>query len=790
MNRFLQNIMRRKTRFLIWSVAFIIFAAVHVTAHPLGNFTINHFTRIEMGKARINLRYVVDMAEIPAFQTLQGITRNPAGQPSNDELKEYLERVTAEYANGLVLVVDDRRVPLQAINKTISLPAGSGGLQTLRVECDFEGDLPVTDSSGEHRVHFEDTNNKARIGWHELVVTAVSGVTIFNSTAYGSALTDELRSYPQDMLAAPVDERATEFSWTEGQPPQGATALRRRDGRLAGQSRDYLAELIAVEKITPAVALFGLLVAMGLGALHAFSPGHGKTVVGAYLVGSRGTARHAAFLGLTVTITHTSMVFLLGLVTLFASHYVVPERLFPILSFISGAIVVTIGLTLFVRRLRGVFTTAPGHDGIHNHLHDRELAHDESALPGDSHHHHSGDGGLTHSHGGSEHSHLPPGTDGSRVTWRSLLALGISGGLLPCPSALVVLLSAISLHRVGYGLALVVAFSVGLAATLTCIGLAFVYAGRFIKRPVGDSRLVRALPILSAMVIAFIGAAICYEALSPSGIHLQTIVANVFGQRGFQGATGQASSSLAALGTFAILGLGLVFGLKHATEVDHVVAVSTIVSEHRNIVRATLVGGLWGVGHTLSLIVVGTIVLVLRVAIPERVANWLEFGVALMIIGLGVGAFVRALRGRADAHVHRHRHDGTSHAHLHFHQSETQHSGRGKVHSHTVTRIGIKPLLVGAMHGLAGSAALTLLVLTQIESLSLGLLYLIIFGFGSILGMLLMSTLVGLPFALSARRLSGVSYGLQSVAGALSIAFGFWYAYETGVASGLLGKII
>ncbi|MEP6921672.1 MAG: hypothetical protein ABI967_11155 [bacterium] len=788
MNKLLQNIVRRKSTFPIFIVVFILFAGVCATAHPLGNFTVNHFTRIEIGKARVSLRYVVDMAEIPTFQTIQGITRNPTGQPSPDELNEYLERVISEYSSGLVLVVDDHRVPLQAINKTISLPSGSGGLRTLRVECDFAGDLPVTESNGEHHVRFEDTNHKARIGWHELVVTPASGITVFNSTAYGSALTDELKSYPQDMLTAPADERAATFSWTNGQPPQGAQTLRRRDGRSADQSRDYLSELIAVEKITPAVALLGLLLAMGLGALHAFSPGHGKTVVGAYLVGSRGTARHAAFLGLTVTITHTSMVFLLGLVTLFASHYVVPERLFPILSFISGAIVVTIGLTLFARRLRGVITgTAPANDQSHSH--DHGLAHDGS-LHSNIQHQHSADGAQTHSHGGSEHSHLPPGTDGSRVTWRNLLALGISGGLLPCPSALVVLLSAISLHRVGYGLALVVAFSVGLAATLTCIGLAFVYAGRFIKRPLGEGRLVRALPILSALVIACIGAAICFEALSLSGIHLQNILANVFGQGRSQGATGEGGSSLASLGTFAILGLGLVFGLKHATEVDHVVAVSTIVSEHRNIFRAALVGGLWGAGHTLSLIVVGTIVLVLRVAIPEHVANWLEFGVALMIIGLGIGAFVRALRGRADAHVHKHIHDGTSHAHLHFHEHETEHSGLGAHHSHTVARIGIKPLLVGAMHGLAGSAALTLLVLTQIDSLGLGLLYLVIFGFGSILGMLLMSTLVGLPFALSARRLTGVSYGLQSVAGALSIAFGFWYAYETGVASGLLGKII
>lgn len=246
------------------------------------------------------------------------------------------------------------------------------------------------------------------------------------------------------------------------------------------------------------------------------------------------------------------------------------------------------------------------------------------------------------------------------------------------------------------------------------------------------------------------------------------------------------TESIASVGAFALLGLGFVFGLKHATEVDHVVAVSTIVSEHRNILRSTLVGGLWGVGHTASLVVVGMFVLALRVAIPEGVSNWLEFCVALMIIGLGASALTRALRARTDAHIHQHCHDQVSHVHIHFHERGTAHTAaKAASHRHAVSGIGLKPLLVGAMHGLAGSAALTLLVLTQVESTALGLLYLAVFGIGSILGMLLMSGLIGLPFALSARRLSGVNYGLQTVAGALSVAFGLWYAYHVSITNGL-----
>jgi ABC-type nickel/cobalt efflux system permease component RcnA len=247
-------------------------------------------------------------------------------------------------------------------------------------------------------------------------------------------------------------------------------------------------------------------------------------------------------------------------------------------------------------------------------------------------------------------------------------------------------------------------------------------------------------------------------------------------------------TTLPSVGVFALLGLGLVFGLKHATEVDHVVAVSTIVSEHRNVWRSALVGALWGFGHTASLVVVGVLVLVFRVAIPLRVANWLEFGVALVIITLGVLAVGRVLRRRADVHVHRHSHDGESHVHIHFHEQGTEHadlrSRPAKSHSHAISQLGFKPLLVGAMHGLAGSAALTLLVLTQIQSVSLGVLYLLLFGVGSTAGMLLMSGLIGLPFALSGNRLTSLNYGLQTAAGGLSIAFGLWYAYvQWGVIS-------
>ena len=201
--------------------------------------------------------------------------------------------------------------------------------------------------------------------------------------------------------------------------------------------------------------------------------------------------------------------------------------------------------------------------------------------------------------------------------------------------------------------------------------------------------------------------------------------------------------------------------------------------------RAAIVGGLWGAGHTASLVIVGAFVLALRIAIPSLVASWLEFGVALMIIGLGVVALRRAFRSRADVHIHKHDHGDQCHAHIHFHGADYS-ADSIQPHSHSVARIGLKPALVGAMHGLAGSGALTLLVLTQIHSSVLGLLYLGVFGAGSVIGMLLMSGLVGLPFVLSSRKLSGIHYRVQMIAAVMSLAFGIWYAYETGIASGLL----
>ena len=261
--------------------------------------------------------------------------------------------------------------------------------------------------------------------------------------------------------------------------------------------KNSFTELIATKQLNWSMILFALLVAAALGAFHALEPGHGKTLVAAYLIGSRGTAKHALLLGLIVTASHTAAVYLLGGIVLYASAQVVPEKLYPWLALTSGVMIIVLGIVLFVRRL-GVKQAAHHHPD-HGH-HDQD------------HHHHSGHG-HHHAHGDSHHHR-------HAVSPRELLTLGISGGIVPCPAALVVLLSAVSLQRVGFGLLLIVAFSVGLAAVLIAVGLLMVYARRFMARFQGEGQiLTRWLPLTSSAFIVFFGIGLTGQALVQRRLH-------------------------------------------------------------------------------------------------------------------------------------------------------------------------------------------------------------------------------------------------------------------------------
>lgn len=478
----------KRNIYILFAILMLCFSA---SAHPLGNFSVNQYSRLEVEKSRIKIRQILDLAEIPTFQLKNEIDTNKDETISKDELNAFAEKITPEILANLFLTVNGQPFAINSESKNVSLQEGAGNLPTLRVEWSLSSEL--SNLNEVNQVKFENKNYAERLGWNEIVINRVGSVSVFDSNAFGSGVTDELKSYPTENLNAPLNERAAVFSFSDGAIPSTAKALQNRDGHTNNAlQKDRFAELIAVPEITPTIAFFGLLIAIGLGAIHAMSPGHGKTVVGAYLVGSRGTVKHAVFLGLTVTITHTLGVFALGLITLFASNYILPETLMPLLSFFSGLIVFYIGLTMFKSRL----FSALGWEKADAHHHHAEHSHGDS------------NNAFTHTHGGHTHSHLPP----EEVSWKSLLGLGISGGLLPCPSALVLMLSAINLGRIGYGLILTTAFSFGLAATLTAVGLIFLYGGRiFSGSRLAENRIVKTVPVFSAFVITFLGAVICWN---------------------------------------------------------------------------------------------------------------------------------------------------------------------------------------------------------------------------------------------------------------------------------------
>ena len=230
------------------------------------------------------------------------------------------------------------------------------------------------------------------------------------------------------------------------------------------------------------------------------------------------------------------------------------------------------------------------------------------------------------------------------------------------------------------------------------------------------------------------------------------------------------------LSAAAILGGGFVLGLKHATDADHLAAISTIVSERRSLLGSAVIGGIWGLGHTISLVLVGVFVLLLNFQISEQTERMLEFFVGVMLVLLGLNVLRKIFQG-GKLHFHAHEHGARQHVHPHLHEAGV----KDEPHTHHGFSFSPRALVIGMIHGLAGSAAVMLLFLPTIDSRSLGLLYIAVFGIGSIGGMMLMSLLVGLPFMLTALRFNRFNYILQSIAGLISVGLGLYIVYKKGV---------
>jgi ABC-type nickel/cobalt efflux system permease component RcnA len=437
----------------------VLVAPAIATAHPLGNFTINRYAGIEVAGSDIYVRYALDVAEIPTYQ-LGSEIRSP-GYP-------------AALARGLVLVLDGRRVPLRVVEHRALLRSGAGGLTTLRLDVVYRARGDGVELA------FRDTTFPGRIGWREVTISGRDGGRVTASSVAATSASDVLREYPTDLLQSPLEVSSAHATLELGSEPAAAPRIAAVDSPR--HAPGGFEALIEEGDVSLGVLLVSLLIAAFWGAAHALTPGHGKAMVAAYLVGTKGTPRHAFLLGGTVTVAHTSGVFALGFVTLGLSAFIVPEQLYPWLTLVSGLLVVLVGASVLRQRL---------HTRKHHHGSDHDHGRD--------HHHHP------HDHHAHDHD--------DALTSKGILGVGVAAGLLPCPSALVVLLSAIALHRIGLGLALIVAFSLGLAATITAIGLVAVFARRTFGRLTLDGPLVRALPAVSAALILTVGLVITARAL-------------------------------------------------------------------------------------------------------------------------------------------------------------------------------------------------------------------------------------------------------------------------------------
>ncbi len=486
--------MKKLSGFLFSWVAVAVIAPA-LSAHPMGNFSVNHYSKLEVTGHGLKLEYVLDLAEIPTLDLLRN------WRLERDSPRANLDRKAAEQArewlSNLKIVSEGTDIKPEFQSTNLVIADGAGNLPIVRITA-----IAKLDVRGAN-LTYDDLNFPDRSGWKEIVITAGHGATLTKASQASTDLSKALTDYPPDPTLAPPQDLRAELSWTVApqlithriipapvpQPHQAPAATSPATMTAQGAQPgtivrgDFLSRLLQHKELTLSMMLLALAISFGLGGLHALTPGHGKTIVAAYLVGARGTLKHAAFLGAMVTFTHTISVFALGLATLFLFRYIVPEKITQTLGVISGLSIVAIGGWMLRKRFRG----SRGHSHSHSH--------------GQGHHHHYGNS-RDHSHGADGHTHIP-----ETISFGSLIALGISGGLVPCESALVLLLGMIALGRVALGLLLLVSFSAGLALVLIAIGIVVLYAKKLIPESKRTARggAFRWLPLASAAVVVMVG---------------------------------------------------------------------------------------------------------------------------------------------------------------------------------------------------------------------------------------------------------------------------------------------
>jgi len=508
-------------------------------AHPLGNFTINHYAGVRVEPDRILLDVVIDQAEIPTFQARLAFDTDGDGQVSTAEADAGRISACNGLAPSLDLAVDDVRQRPVLTDAGLTFPPGVGGLSTMRIVCEYTATLAAPLGAGA-KVGFADTSFPNRLGWREIVIS-VSGTSV---SAVGGAMrvastSDRLTHYPTNQLSQAPNDQTIALTVAPGGPVlapfvapdavpvpgQGAGAAPSSVAPGAttgpasaavvvvgnapgGVTGSELPSIFREANLTPIVLLVSLLTAGALGAGHALTPGHGKTLMAAYLVGSRGTVLHAAGLGLSVTVSHTIGILVLAGLVVGAQDVLAPDAVVRGAPVVAAISIVAIGgwmLISEIRRRRRASAAAslvagPGPEHEHHHAHEHDDEHE-------------------HSHGGVTHSHLP--AEGSTITWRSLFVLGLAGGLIPSTSALLILLGSIAAGRAGFGFVLVVAFGLGMALVMGGIGVALVLARGRVDRMPASSTLGRVsgfIPMAAAVLVFSLGLYLTAQAVGGSPV--------------------------------------------------------------------------------------------------------------------------------------------------------------------------------------------------------------------------------------------------------------------------------
>ncbi|MFI1910705.1 nickel/cobalt transporter [Streptomyces microflavus] len=520
-------------------------------AHPLGNFSVNYHTGLVLRPDRIDTRIIVDRAEIAALQERPTIDSDHDDTVSDSESRAYADKVCSDLSEQLHLRVGAKRANWQQLSATLAYENGEAGLKTSRLTCELTTQAALSEPTDiRAETHYDTT----RIGWHEMTATGQE-VRLTRTDVPATSPTRELRQYPQDPLASPLDQRTASL---RSEPGQGAGAVPAVVADLpgAGVISGVLAKvtgafdsLVGAREITLPVGLLALFLALVLGASHAAMPGHGKTIMAAYLAGRRGTRRDALTVGATVTLTHTAGVLVLGLALPVSTH-LAGETVLMWLGAASGLLVTAIGLWLLLRAVRG----RPQHN---HHHHGPNHSHSHADQHHDHHHDHGHGADSPHHHGpvtpasahGSapagqlqatpavatlappDHEHHPADTStaprNARRTSRSgLIGMGIAGGLVPSPSALVVLLGAVALGRTAFGVLLVIGYGLGMATTLTLAGLLLVRLRERIEshdraRTLRHHPLLRKLartgPVITSLLVVAVGLGLTLRAATGNG---------------------------------------------------------------------------------------------------------------------------------------------------------------------------------------------------------------------------------------------------------------------------------